>query len=81
MSVWELFSKDPRALSKEERLAIVKELREKRLLWTTEVDSARRSGRRANHKKAGISAEDLLPGIDLDAIGKLLAEPDGEDTP
>lgn len=79
MSVWELFSKDPRSLSKEERLEIIKEYRAKRLLWTTEVDTARRSGRRANHKKAGISADDLIPGLDLEAIGKSLMETGDDD--
>jgi len=59
----DLFSKDPRQMSKEDRLEVVRQLREAREKWTTERVSAKAEGRKARPSK-GISSKKL--GIPLD---------------
>jgi hypothetical protein len=60
----DLFSKNPRELTKEEKLKIVRELRDARSKWVTEQDTARSQGRRPK-TSAGISKK-KIKGVEID---------------
>lgn len=79
-SVWELFQKNPREMTKEQREEVINVLRQRRAQWANELDNARKGGRRAQYKKKGASADSVLPGVDLSEIAKRLLGGKDEDS-
>ena len=61
----DLFSMDPRQMTKEHRTEVVRQLREARDKWTSERQNSKAEGRRAKTSQ-GLSKAKVLKGVPLD---------------
>lgn len=64
-SLEDLFSKDPLELTKEERIVIIKKLREARHRWQEEETATKSGAKKRASTKAGLKKADIA-NIDLD---------------